>query len=73
MQILVAWRVNKWVVERNAFQVASYAYRVHAIEHARALAAEAQAAGLQCYLLIREQTGAWSERPCPRRRRTAAR
>ncbi|MGA0605420.1 hypothetical protein ACO2Q0_05405 [Phenylobacterium sp. VNQ135] len=69
MQILVAWRDNKWVVERNALEVAAYAYRVHAIEHARALAAEAAAMGVECYLLIREQDGRWSERPCPRPRR----
>lgn len=68
MQIMVAWRDNKWVVERNALQVAAYAYRVHAIDHARSLAAEAQASGLECYLLIREQDGRWSERPCPRSR-----
>lgn len=71
MQILVAWRDNKWVVERNALEVAAYVYRVHAIEHARALAAEAAAAGVECYLLIREQDGRWSERPCPRPRRAA--
>lgn len=71
-QLLVAWRDNKWVVERNAAEVAAYAYRVHAIERARALAAEAAAAGLECYLLIREQDGRWSERPCPRPPRRAA-
>ncbi|WP_309089344.1 hypothetical protein [Phenylobacterium sp.] len=72
MQIIVAWRDNKWVVERNAAVVAAYAYRVHAIEHARTLAAEAAAQGVKCYLLIREQDGRWSERPCPRSPRRAA-
>lgn len=71
-QIMVAWRDNKWVVERNAGEVAAYVYRVHAIQQARALAAEAAAAGLECYLLIRERDGRWSERPCPRRGRRAA-
>lgn len=73
MQIIVAWRDNKWVVERNAAEVAAYVYRVHAIEHARGLAAEAATLGVECYLLVREQDGRWSERPCPRPARRAAR
>jgi len=72
MQILVAWRDNKWIVERNAVEVGAYAYRVHAIDRAKALAAEAAASGIDCYLLIRERDGAWSEHPCPRRPRRRA-
>jgi len=72
MQIIVAWRDNKWVVERNAAEVAAYVYRVHAIAHARRLATEAAAQGVECYLLIREQDGRWSERPCLRSARRAA-
>lgn len=72
MQILVAWRDNRWVVERNAAEVGAYAYRVHAIERAKALAAEAAAQGVDCYLLIRERDGVWSERPCPRPARRRA-
>jgi hypothetical protein len=71
MQIIVAWRLNKWVVERDTVQVAAYAYRSHAMERARVLAAEAAAAGQDCYLLIREPDGRWCERPCPRPAREA--
>lgn len=67
-QIMVAWRDNKWVVSRDAAEVAAFAYRTHAMDMARTLAAEASGAGLDCYLLIREQDGRWEERPCPRRR-----
>ena len=66
MQILVAWRDNKWVVLRNALEVGSYAYKAHAMEMARRLAAEAAEAGADCYMLIRNQQGSWDERPCPR-------
>ena len=66
LQVLVAWRDNKWVVLRNAAQVGSYAYCTHALAMARELSAEAQALGLDCYMLIRERDGRWSERPCPR-------
>jgi hypothetical protein len=66
MQIIVAWRANKWVVERDAVEVGAYAYRTHALDRARSLAGEAEAAGEDCYLLIREQDGQWIERPCPR-------
>jgi hypothetical protein len=66
MQIIVAWRVNKWVVERDAMEVGAYAYRTHALERARTLAAEAWAASEECYLLIREKNGHWVERPCPK-------
>ena len=66
MQIIVAWRVNKWVVEQDAAEVGTYAYRTHAMDRARTLAAQAFAAGDDCYLLIREQDGHWIERPCPK-------
>lgn len=64
-QILLAWRENKWVVARNAVEIGAYAYRNHAMATVRRLAAEAAAAGLQCYLLVREPDGHWDERPCP--------
>ncbi len=63
MQIIVAWRVNKWIVERDATEMGAYAYRAHALERARTLAAEAGDGG---YLLIREQDGRWIERPLPK-------
>jgi len=66
MQILVAWRGNKWIVQRNAAEVGAYAYRPHAIEMARALSAEAAAQGIDCYMLVREQDGRWDEHPCPK-------
>lgn len=66
MQILIAWRDNKWTVSRNAVEVGAYAYRTHAMEMARRLSAEATELGVECYLLLREKDGAWSERPCPR-------
>jgi hypothetical protein len=66
VQLLMAWRVNKWVVARDNTEVAAYAYRSHAMASVRQLAAEAQAAGHACYLLIREPDGRWDERPCPR-------
>jgi hypothetical protein len=65
MQIIMAWRANKWIVERNAIEVGRYAYRGHAMARVRALAAEAMRAGLECYLLVREKDGSWRERPCP--------
>ncbi len=69
MQILLAWRDNKWVVLRNAAEVGAYAYKAHAMEMVRALSAEAAAAGMDCYMLIRERDGHWDERSCPRPRR----
>jgi hypothetical protein len=66
MQILVAWRDNKWVVSRNAVEVGAYAYRTHALDRARQLTAEAQLLGLRCYMLLRDQAGTWQEQPCPR-------
>jgi hypothetical protein len=66
VQLLMAWRVNKWVVARDNTEVAAYAYRSHAMACVRKLAGEAQAAGRACYLLIREPNGRWDERPCPR-------
>ena len=65
VQILLAWRDNKWVVLRNTVEVGAYAYRSHAMAMARRLAADAAEAGLDCYMLIRERDGAWAERPCP--------
>ena len=64
-------RVNKWVVERDTEAVGAYAYRSHAMEMARTLTTEALAEGLDCYLLIREPDGSWSERPCPKPGREA--
>jgi hypothetical protein len=66
MQIMVAWQDNKWVVLRNAAEVGAYAYRTHAMDMARTLAAEAQAEGRNCYMLVREQDGRWDEQPCPK-------
>jgi len=69
MQILVAWRDNKWVVLCDTAQVGSYAYRTHAMAMARTLSAEATEAtarGLDCYMLVRERDGAWNEHPCPK-------
>ncbi len=68
VQILVARRDNKCIVARNAVEVGAYAYRTHAMDMARSLAAQAHEAGLQCYLLIRDQDGQWEERPCPKPR-----
>jgi hypothetical protein len=69
MQILLAWRDNKWVVLRNAVEVGAYVYKAHALEMARRLATEAAELGLECYMLIRERDGRWEERPCPKPRR----
>lgn len=66
MQIIVAWRDNKWVVLKNAAKVGAYAYRTHAMDMARTLAAEAQDEGCGCYMLVREQDGRWDEQPCPK-------
>jgi hypothetical protein len=66
VQILVAWRDNKWVVLRDTAQVGSYAYRQHAMEMARTLSARAAEQGLDCYMLVREQDGRWDEHPCPK-------
>lgn len=65
LQILLAWRENKWVVSRNAEEVGAYPYRAHAMDMVRRLVAEAAAAGLECYMLVREADGRWDERPCP--------
>lgn len=65
VQLLLAWRDNKWIVARNAVEVGAYPYRNHAMEMVRKLAAEAALAGLACYMLVREQDGRWDERPCP--------
>lgn len=66
MQVIVAWRENKWVVSRNAEEVGAYAYRNHALDRARQLTAEAHEAGLECYMLIKERDGHWQERACPK-------
>lgn len=68
LQILMVWRDRKWVVSRNAEEVGAYAYRTHAIDMARTLAAEAKALGIACYMLVRDETGEWQERNCPRPR-----
>lgn len=65
MQILVAWRDNKWVVSRDAVEVGAYAYRTHAMDMAKRLHAEAIALGIECYMLLREKDGGWEERRCP--------
>jgi hypothetical protein len=70
LQIILAWRANKWVVEKNAEEVGSYAYRSHAMARVRSLAGEARRLGLDCYLLVRDEHGHWEERPCPRPWRT---
>jgi len=72
VQIILAWRDNKWVVSRDAVEVGAYAYRNHAMDRVKALAAEAAANKLECYLLCRDQDGVWTERPCPRPSRRAA-
>ena len=74
MQLLLAWRQNKWVLLRDNVEVGAYAYRTHAMERVRTLAAEIFAQGLDCYLLYRDQDAVWRERPCPRpiRRAVAA-
>jgi len=66
VQILLAWRDNKWVVLKNAAEVGAYAYKSHAMAMARRLAADAAAAGRDCYMLIRDEDGRWEERPCPK-------
>jgi hypothetical protein len=75
IQILLAWRGTKWVVSRDAVDVGAYAYKNHAMDTVRRLAAEARAEGLDCSLLVRERDGAWRERPGPgaARRRGGAR
>lgn len=64
MLVLVAWRDTKWVVSRNGVAVGAYAYRTHAMDMARKLSAEAHAAGLGCFMLIRDKAGDWKEKPC---------
>lgn len=73
MQILMAWRDNKWVVARDAVEVAAFAYRPHAMACVRKLAADAWRTGIACYLLIREPDERWKERTCPRPLRPAGR
>ena len=67
-QILLAWRGTKWIVARNAVEVGAYAYRNHAMEMVRRLAAEAAAEGADCYMLVRTPDETWQERPCPSQR-----
>lgn len=73
VQILMAWRANRWVVARDNLDVAAYAYRSHATACVRKIAAEAREDGVDCYLLIREPDGRWRERPCPPASRRAGR
>jgi hypothetical protein len=68
-QLLVAWRDSRWIVSRDNIEIGAYAYRSHAMDHARTLATQEAAAGRRCYMLIREQDGSWSEHPCPKPRR----
>jgi hypothetical protein len=68
VQILVAWRDNKWLVARNAVEVGAYAYRAHALDMARTLSAEARRLGVPCYMLVRDEAGKWQERRCPQPR-----
>ena len=70
IQILVAWQPRKWVVSRNTVPIGAYAYRRHAMDAARTVAAQAAALGVCCYLLVRDQSGQWSEHPCPRPRKS---
>ena len=67
-QILLAWSGTKWFVARNVVEVGAYAYRNHAMEMVRRLAAEAAAEGADCYMLVRGPDKAWQERPCPPQR-----
>lgn len=73
MQILVAWRDNKWIVSRNAEEVGAYAYKTHALDRARGLTAEAVALGVRCYMLVRSEAGTWEEQACPKPSRDARR
>lgn len=66
VQVLVAWRDNRWIVSRNAVETGVYVYRTHAMEAARILAVEAVELGFGCYMLVREMDGSWDERPCPK-------
>jgi hypothetical protein len=66
IQILVAWRENKWIVARNAAEIGAYAYKSHAMDMAREVAADAAALGLPCYMLVRDRDGSWDEHTCPR-------
>lgn len=72
-QILMAWRDNRWVVARDTVEVGLYAYRSHAMEKVRAIAAEERDAGRRCYMLLRDKDGSWQERSCPKPRRRVAR
>lgn len=65
-QILLAWCDTKWVVQRDTMEVGAYAYRAHAMEMARSLAAEAAADGRDCYMLVRDRDGHWREHPGPK-------
>ena len=69
VQLLVAWRANRWVLSVNAVEVGVYAYRAHAIDAARTRSAEAWSQDKECYLLIREKDGSWREQRCPKPRR----
>lgn len=66
VQLMVAWRDNKWVVARDSHEVASYGFKAAAMEGARRVAGEIAAEGLECYMLVRERDGSWEERACPR-------
>lgn len=72
VQLMVAWRDNKWVVSRDSQEIAAYAFKSAAMEGARRIAGEIAADGMHCYMLIREQDGSWEERACPRQLRPSA-
>lgn len=72
VQLMVAWRENKWIVSRDSQEVAAYAFKSAAMDGARRVAAEIAAAGMHCYMLIRDRNGHWEERTCPRPPRTPA-
>ncbi|MCH1932725.1 hypothetical protein L9G16_21520, partial [Shewanella sp. A25] len=66
------WRDNKWIVERNTAEVGAYAYRPMRSNAPGHWPPTVAAQGIDCYLLIRERDGVWSERPCPRPARRRA-
>lgn len=71
VQVLIAWRDNRWVVSRNAVETGVYVYRTHAMDAARGIAVEAVSLGLGCYMLVRDMDGSWEEKPCPKSTRRA--
>jgi hypothetical protein len=66
VQLMVAWRDNRWVVARDSQELAAYGFRGAALEAARRVAGRIAQEGRDCYLLVLERDGRWRERPCPR-------